>query len=271
MKPFLIHVGGKADLIKDIFYTFPNTIDTYYEPFIGGGSVLFYILELLEQNKLNINHIKVNDKNKILIEVYKNIKNNLSLFISTLEKLSKIYWNSEDKKATYYILKNKYNTTDNIFFKSALYIVLNKTCYRGMYRESKNGFNTAYGNYANRKIYDEEQLKEASYLFNKYKVEFNNQDFSEFIKDVKSSDFIYLDPPYHNTTTKYTHDGFNEDCQIQLYNIVKSLPCRFSLSNSNTEFINQLYQNYHIDIINAKRRIKAKDPNYIEQEIIIYK
>jgi len=293
MKPFIKYVGGKSDIINHFIDFFPKNIKTYYEPFLGGGSILFYLLESLEKNEIKINSIKVNDNNMILIEMYKNIKCNLEKYTTLLNEIINIYNKSEHiqykkkhkfiigeknvhqyinmgKSYIFYFYRQLYNETNDIFLKSVLFLFLNKTCYRGLYRESKNGYNVPFGNYKNPIFYDQENLEKISYLLNKYNVNFYSLDYKNFITDVESEDFIYLDPPYYNTFTKYIHKDFNKDDQVQLYKIIQNLPCKFVLSNSKNEFINDLYKNFNKNVINCKRRINSKKPNSKEDEFIIF-
>jgi len=293
MKPFIKYVGGKSDIINHFIDFFPKNIKTYYEPFLGGGSILFYLLESLEKNEIKINSIKVNDNNMILIEMYKNIKCNLEKYTTLLNEIINIYNKSENiqykkkhkfiigeknvhqyinmgKSYIFYFYRQLYNETNDIFLKSVLFLFLNKTCYRGLYRESKNGYNVPFGNYKNPIFYDQENLEKISYLLNKYNVNFYSLDYKNFITDVESEDFIYLDPPYYNTFTKYIHKDFNKDDQVQLYKIIQNLPCKFVLSNSKNEFINDLYKNFNKNVINCKRRINSKKPNSKEDEFIIF-
>lgn len=293
MKPFLKYVGGKSDIIEKFIGLFPKDIDTYHEPFLGGGSVLFYLLGLLENNKIKINTIRTNDNNGVLINMYINIKTQFDRYISELQQVCKNYTispsieyeprheytiNSENindyidrgKSYVFYFYRNLYNTTSDEFLKSVLFLFLNKTCFRGLYRESKNGFNVPFGNYKNPSFYDFEHLKNISNLLNKYKVEFHNLDYKEFIKDVKTKDFIYLDPPYYDTFTKYIKNDFNIEDQKELQTILSRLPCKFVMSNSKNEFIDDLYKNYNKNVISCKRRINSKKPQSTEEEFLVY-
>jgi len=293
MKPFIKYVGGKSDILDHFIDYFPKNIDTYYEPFLGGGSVLFRLLDMLENKKIKINCIKVNDNNKILIETYNNIKNNLRQFITKLDEIIENYTKSEDiqyekrhkfiidekdiniyiprgKSYVFYYYRQLYNETNDIFLKSVLFLFLNKTCFRGLYRESKNGFNVPFGNYKTPNFYNLENLENISNLLNKYNVQLFNVDYKDFLTDICSYDFVYLDPPYYDTFTKYIEGDFNKQDQVQLFNIINSFSCKFLLSNSKNEFIDELYNKFNRNVINCKRRINAKNPESIQEEFIVY-
>lgn len=293
MKPFLKYVGGKSDIIDQFIDHFPNNIDTYYEPFLGGGSVLFRLLDMLENRNIKIHNIKVNDNNKILIETYNNIKNNLRQYISKLDEIIDHYYKAEDiqyekrhkfiiderdvnnyiprgKSYVFYYYRRLYNETNDIFFKSVLFLFLNKTCFRGLYRESKNGFNVPFGNYKNPNFYNIENLEKISLLLNKYNVHLVNVDYKDFLVDVSLYDFVYLDPPYFDTFTKYIEGDFDKNDQLQLSNIINTFSCKFLLTNSKNDFIDDLYKNFNRNVINCKRRINAKNPESIQEEFIVY-
>lgn len=293
MKPFLKYVGGKNDIIEQFIDHFPKNIDTYYEPFLGGGSVLFRLLDMLESKNIKINKIKVNDNNKILIETYNNIKNNLKQYILKLDEIIDNYIRAQDiqyekrhkfiieeqnindyihrgKSYVFYYYRHLYNETNDIFLKSVLFLFLNKTCFRGLYRESKNGFNVPFGNYKNPNFYNIENLEKISFLLNKYNVQLVNMDYKDFLVGISLYDFVYLDPPYYDTFTKYIEGDFDKNDQIKLYNIINAFSCKFLLSNSKNEFIDDLYKNFNRNVINCKRRINAKNPESIQEEFIVY-
>ena len=164
-KPFLKWVGGKTQIIDRIISKIPKIIDNYHELFLGGGSVLFAVLSLQKNNEIIIkNKIYAYDINDSLINVYKNIQNNkeelfknINIFINEYENIKGSIINRNpksieeaktSKESYYYWLRNKYNNMDkNSIEHSALFIFINKTCFRGMYREGPNGFNVPYGHY----------------------------------------------------------------------------------------------------------------------------
>ena len=231
-KPFLKWVGGKTQIINDIILKLPNEINNYHELFLGGGSVLFSVLSLQKQNKIIIkSKIYAYDINSDLINVYKNIQNNkeelyklINLYIKEYDSIKGSVINRKpttieeaktSKESYYYWIRNKYNNIDkNTIECSALFMFINKTCFRGMYREGPNGYNVPYGHYKKTPIIiSKTDLNYISELIKD--VEFKNCSFTESIKNVKDGDFVYLDPPYAPENSKsfvgYVADGFNLD------------------------------------------------------------
>ncbi len=309
--PFIKWAGGKTQIIQNIINQFPVEIDNYYEPFLGGGSVLIEFLNKLESNYIKISKkIYANDINKGLITTYTIIKTHVSELINKLTELKQNYdintgiGSSETKQITplptlneninkgrnylYYYYRKKYNdliqkillnsstdiTIDEYVEVAALFIFLNKTGFRGLYRESNHKFNVPFGNYKNPSIFDKENLLRLNYLFNKYDVRFKNKSYKELKYKPKS--FIYMDPPYYpekdNSFVSYTTDGFNIDDNKKLLELVDKLnsdECQLMMSNSNTEWIRENYKNYQINTITCKRSINSKNPEAITEEVII--
>lgn len=278
--PFLKWVGGKRQIIDVVTHKIPQNINTYYEPFIGGGSVLLSLLSAVENGDKKIDKFVISDKNKDLIHTYKSIKSNHIVLIKYLKKLSDLYYqeNSIKKKETlYYKLRDKYNNKKmNKVQKSALFIFLNKTCFRGLYREGPNGFNVGFGNYKNPNIYDKEQITQISRSFRKYKVSFKHSTYDFILDLAKKDDFVYLDPPYYpiNETSfvKYHINGFVLDDHYHLFDFCNQLNKRkikFLMSNSYTNFNRTVYKKYKIEKILCKRKIHSKAPQSTEYEVLI--
>jgi DNA adenine methylase len=291
-KPLLKWVGGKTQIINDIISKIPNEINNYHEIFLGGGSVLFAILSLQKQNKILIkNKIYAYDINSDLINVYKNIQNNkeelyklIILYIKEYDSIKGTIINRKptsidqaktSKESYYYWIRNKYNNIDkNSIECSALFIFINKTCFRGMYREGPNGFNVPYGHYKNTPtIISESDL---NYISNLIKdVEFKNCSFTESIKNVNHGDFVYLDPPYApekcNSFVGYVSDGFDLETHKLLFNEIKKLEnIKFVMSNANVELVTDNFKEYNCHNIIARRAINANKPGSTTTEVIIY-
>jgi len=296
---FIKWVGGKSQIINDVFELYPKIINNYYEPFLGGGSVLIELLNKLENNEIKLlDSIYCSDINKNLINCYNFIKSNPNELILELDKLStfnkqnqSISNKSKYKSVSipsnindaikngndilYYYLRDKYNKLDLTLEKAALFIYLNKTCFRGLYREGKNGFNVPYGNYKNPQLYDKEYIVKLSNLFNKYKVNFTTNDF-EYIYDVANElDFCYFDPPYYpinnNSFVDYNIDGFNKhENLINLILTLHMIGAKFLLSNSNTKYITDNLKEFNIKVILCKRSINSTNPNSTAEEVLIY-
>jgi len=255
LAPILKWVGGKRQLMKEIIKYIPNDYNTYYEPFVGGGAVLF---SLQPENAV------INDINSELINVYKVIKNNL---IELLEDLKK---HKNNEKYFYKIREldrsSEYNELSNVERASRI-IFLNKTCYNGLYRVNSLGyFNAPFGKYKNPKIINEKRLFAIHDYFNNNNIKILNTNYYEALKDISKNDFVYFDPPYHpisesSSFTNYSKDGFDENDQIKLKKVcdeLNSKGVKFLLSNSNSKLIKELYKDYKIEYVNAKRNINSK-------------
>jgi|TARA_B110000858_G_C17804365_1_gene477072 DNA adenine methylase len=292
-KPFLKWVGGKTQIIDNILDKIPNTIENYHELFLGGGSVLFAILSLQKQNKIKINNkIYAYDINKDLINVYKNIQNNkdelwtyITKYITEYHNITgdeinrKAYTYEEaltSKESYYYWIRTKYNNINkNTVECSALFMFLNKTCFRGMYREGPNGYNVPYGHYKKTPtIITEEDLNNINILIKD--VIFIQSDFCNSFTNIKSGDFVYLDPPYapENKTSfvGYVKDGFTLDNHITLFNKIKDLNnIKFIMSNSNVKLVLDNFADFSIETIKARRAINSKKPDSTTTEVLIYR
>lgn len=293
IKPLLKWVGGKSQLLNEIFPLFPKKINNYYEPFIGGASILFELLNKIENKQLIVEkNINVYDNNKNLILFYNTIKTNCDLFIQKIKILKCEYENCgnhkinakkivypinkestiESKELFYYYIRQEYNKLindleeefDNKDIMISVYLLfLNKTCFRGLYRTGPNGFNVPYGNYKNPSIFDETEITNISSLLNKYNVTFTYQSFEELFEKHKfeKDDFVYLDPPYvpENSTSfvSYNEDGFDENKHKKLFTFIKELNCKFIMSNSDTPLLYEFFDKENSKIYNIKK-IKAK-------------
>lgn len=254
--PVVKWVGGKRQIIDQITKYVPKTFSTYYEPFLGGGAVLF---------ELQPRKAVVNDINSELINLYEVIKDNVEELIEDLKQ----HRNEEDYFYEIRELdrdKDKYNKLTPVQRASRI-IYLNKTCYNGLFRVNKAGeFNTPFGNYKNPNIVNEITLRAVSNYFNKAKITFICKDFEEVLKGARKGAFVYLDPPYYPVSdtasfTGYDKGGFDRDEQIRLKKTCDKLNekgIKFLLSNSATNFIKDLYKDYRIEVIQAKRAINSK-------------
>lgn len=276
-KPFIKWVGGKTQIINDIISLFPKEINNYHEPFLGGGSVLLALLSLQKENKIKINgKIYAYDINNILINLYKNIQSNTNELYEYLQYYFNQYDINDNKEKYYYEIRDKFNIIDkNSIECSAIFIFINKTCFRGLFRESCNGFNVPYGHYKTTpKIISKEELNNISILIKD--VEFINSDFMNSIKNIKENDFVYLDPPYVPENSKsfvnYVNNGFNLENHKKLFNEIINFNknIKFIMSNSKSDLILEYFKDYkYIEII-ARRAINPKKPDSKTIELIIY-
>lgn len=253
--PILKWVGGKRQLMDEIRQLVPKSYTTYYEPFIGGGAVLF---------ELQPNKAVINDVNGELINLYNTIKDDVELLIEDLKK-------HENTSEYFYKIREldrnreAYDILTNVE-KASRIVYLNKTCFNGLFRVNKAGeFNSPFGKYKNPNIVDEVTLRAVSKYFNRANIKIMNNDFEECLKGIRKGSFVYLDPPYDPVSssanfTGYDKGGFNREEQIRLKKMCDKLDKRgvkFLLSNSSTEFIKDLYKEYDIKIVKAKRAINS--------------
>ena len=282
MKPFLKWAGGKTQILPTLFNYFPTEINNYHEIFIGGGSVLFHLLDA----KAIKGNIYAYDINKSLIYVYKNLQTDYKTVIFKVNELIKTYnklegndvnrkpdleASTKSKENYFYYIRSVYNKTDSVTLDcSAMFIFLNKSCFRGLYRTGPNGFNVPYGNY--KKI--EEMDIPFSNLFKN--VIFECLPFEESLKRVKPGDFVYLDPPYVPENKKsfvgYSAKGFGESQHKLLFKLINELPPKgidFVLSNSDVDLVKDSFVDYSRQVISCKRSINSKNPESKTNEIII--
>ena len=281
-KPIIKWVGGKTQLLNTINDNLPQNIshfNTYMEPFIGGAAVLFYIVPKLP----NIKNVFINDLNYKLTNLYTVVKNKHLKLINQLKTIQEEYRKSEDPKMFYYNTRDSFNIYDMNMepdadvLHAAEFIFLNKTCFNGLYRENSKGeFNVPWNKNVNVCICDEENIKAVHNFFIKYNVQISTGTYNEFFKDkelyIKNA-FVYMDPPYRPITkssafTSYTKSGFNDDSQKDLkvwFDILNSNNAYCMLSNSdpknsdvNDTFFDDLYSDYNIIRVNAKRSINSK-------------
>lgn len=275
-RPFVKWVGGKTQLLDDIKKTLPRDLShrddvTYIEPFVGGGAVLFWIL----QEYPNITRAVINDINEELICTYRVIKYDVEKLILELTRIQTEYLALDDvaRKDYYLSQRKRYNERNNSELEtSALFIFLNRTCFDGLYRvNSKGKFNVPYGRYTNPKICDAETLRADSAILQR--VEILCGDFSQTGKYADDNVLYYLDPPYRPLTetsafTSYAKDGFNDAEQTRLRDFCEQIATRKSLfvaSNSDPQnvdigddFFDHLYKNFSIKRVSAARMINSK-------------
>ena len=275
-KPFLKWAGGKTQLINDIERTLPTKIIkekfTYIEPFVGSGAVLFWMLK----NFPTLKKAVINDINSDLINTYKTIAEKPKELISILEILQNEFHSlesdEENKKLYYYQKRELYNLRkQEQIAQSALFIFLNRTCFNGLYRvNSKNLFNVPMGSYKKPTICDTENILAVSEALKK--VEILCGDFEQTLDFATKNTLFYFDPPYKplsetSSFNSYTKDDFNDDEQIRLRNFCTKLDAlnhSWILSNSdvkgknkNDNFFDDLYSNFTIQRVEAKRSINA--------------
>lgn len=261
---FVKWVGGKAQLVSTLMEHFPREIDTYHEPFVGGGSVLIHVLELCERKEMHVKEFVVSDINSMLIECYRSIQTCPEQLMGELDVLATRCTNAEE----YYILRDEYNAAPT----PALFITLNKTCFRGLYRVNRKGqFNTPYGNYKSPTIYKRTYIERLHVLFTKYKVQFHACAYDAPEVAPSSNAFMYLDPPYVKLNTAsfdtYTADTFDH---ATFFRYVRTLPCVSIMSNSDTLLVRSEFAQYAIiELEGVRRRVNSKNPASVCNELLV--
>ena len=274
-KPFVKWAGGKTQLINKITEFLPEEIkngkiDTYIEPFVGGGALLFYILQ-----NYKIKKAYINDVNKELINCFLCIKEDVQNVINSLKQLETDYFNSDNRDEFYLKVRQEYNEIklkkELDFKKCSEFIFLNKTCFNGLYRVNKKGlFNVPHGKYKNPLICDEKNLILCAELLQKVKISFGH--YNTVIKHTDDKTLIYFDPPYrplikNQSFVSYSEFGFDDTDQEILADNFKKLSQNNSfvlLTNSdpknvdeNDNFFDDLYKDFNINRIKAKRSINS--------------
>ena len=285
-KPFVKWVGGKSQLIKIFDSKFPREIreiKKYFEPFIGGGALFFYLMS----NYDNIAKAYISDTNEDLILTYRVIKESHEDLILKLDGLIDEWPDTHNsRRPIYERIREEFNKTKSIIdynrnknfdevdiLQAARLIFLNKTCFNGIYRvNSKGEFNVPMGRYKNPSFYDENNLKNVSACLQK--TEIYNKSYDFFRNMIDEDSFVYLDPPYRPITetsfTSYTKSNFNDDDQKKLARFYRRISknSKVMLSNYDTKnrdehdfFFDELYRGFRIDKIPAKRFVNRDGSN----------
>jgi len=299
-KPFVKWAGGKTQLLKEIRKNYPCKIEKYCEPFVGGGAVLFDVL-----NRYAPKEVLINDINKELINVYWQVKHNCPLLVENLSALQTLYdsMSPEERKTMFYEKRKRYNeisvsqlgeeSPDNIaeynlrecnLEKATLFIFLNKTCFNGLYRVSAKGlFNVPYNSAKKPLLCDSENLLKCSAVLQNVEMKAGNYKNCKTFIDAKT--FVYIDPPYRplsktSSFTAYSSRGFDDKEHIELKYFVDEIVSKGALillSNSdpknadaNDEFFDSLYSNFDITRVAATRIINrnAKGRSVISELLI---
>jgi len=267
--PFVKWAGGKRQLLDRIKERLPLKYNNYFEPFVGGGAVLF---------GLKPEKAIINDINASLINAYKVIAHNTQDFLEYINTLDNGMW--EDGKAYFYALRERYN--DKIMQEeydvemAALFVFINKHCFNGLYRVNGKGlFNVPYNNSRRSSIDSNLIVNLSGYLKN---IQIMQGDFENVCQNAARHDFVFFDSPYAplNPTSfeSYTKEGFDMESHKRLSKLFDKLTdrgCYCMLTNHNTEFINELYggKGYRMEVTSVKRMINSDASNRKGEEIII--
>lgn len=275
-KPFIKWVGGKSQLIEQLDAQLPNDFGnwenvTYIEPFVGGGAMLFYML----QRYPNIQRAVINDINSDLVCCYQTVRDQVEVLIESLRNYEQLYLalQTEDNRKDFYMAaRSRYNEKNlDSIENTTLFFFLNRTCFNGLYRVNKSGFfNVPFGKYANPTICDPDTLRMDSELLQR--VEIVNGDFEETFQYAQGNTLFYFDPPYRplsdtSSFNDYTKEAFNDNAQIRLKEYcdrIHAAGYQFMLSNSDCKgkneednFFDVLYEAYQIERVWASRNINA--------------
>jgi DNA adenine methylase len=313
-KPLIKWVGGKTQILDKLIPHFPAIINNYREIFLGGGSVLLAFLSLVKEGIIDIKGgVYAYDANAALISLYKNIQSDHIAFYTEMQTILQEYGEcreepainrnsttieeaKESKENYYYWTRARYNRLSpeeqTAPLGSALFLFLNKTCYRGLFRIGPRGFNVPYGNYKNPEIVNRPHLDEIHHLIQG--VQFQCCDFADSIKTIEAGDFAYLDPPYAPETrtsfVKYTAGGFGLDQHQSLFELCRQLQPgqkKWMMSNADVPLVRDAFSEhlstsvsgavtppqrmpkYTIEPIVCRRAIHSKTPDATAKEVII--
>ena len=257
LKPITKWVGGKRQLLNELNVFKPDSFNTYFEPFVGGGAFLF---------NLAPEKAVINDFNEDLVNLYRIVKSDPENLLKILEK------HAENNSKEYYLQLRELDRSDAIYKlsnveKAARILYMLKVDFNGLYRvNKKNQFNVPYGRYKNPNIANRENILSVSNYFNRSNIEILNGDFEKAVENAKKDDFVYFDPPYVplNPTsdfTSYTSEGFNISDQERLRDLFFSLSANgvnVMLSNSDVDLVRDMYKNANIHSVQANRFINSK-------------
>ena len=299
-KPLLKWVGGKMQIINDIMCGFPKEIKDYHEPFIGGGSVLVSFLTKVKDGEIKLaGKVYASDLNANLISFYKNIQSRPEECIVELRKLCSEYGAidgggevnrgaknieeaSTSKESYYYWTRARFNALsaeERVLPKAAaMLLFLNKTCFRGLYREGPNGFNVPFGNNKNPAIIDEKNIRFVSVLIKDVTFTHCSFENNAVLVGALRGDFIYFDPPYAPETDTsfvgYNKDGFGIENHRALFRICGEMTKKgvsILMSNADVKLVKDAFPSpvYTTRIISCRRAIHSKEPDSRTNEVLI--
>lgn len=295
--PFLKWVGGKTQIIDSVLNLFPTTMNNYHEPFVGGGSVLLGLLSHVKAGKITMTgKAYASDLNPNIINLYKSVQTDPEGLITETRALINIFTPLKGttihrKPATleealtsqesyYYWTRQQFNTLTGAERQTtkaaAMCLFLNKTNFRGVYRDGPNGFNVPFGHYTNPTILHDAHIREVSALI--HDVVFVAQPFSDALMAPADGDFVYLDPPYAPETTTsfvgYTGDGFGLDHHTTLFRTCAEMAAKhvkILMSNANVKLVRDAFPSpiFETRTVQARRAINSKKPDATTTEVLI--
>lgn len=264
--PFVKWAGGKRQLLESLSIRMPDQYKDYYEPFVGGGALLFHQKPAWAF---------INDINRELIHTYTEIRDHMDPLAVLLGSMDQVTCTKE----FYYEMRERYNeklkARDYDTEMAALFIYLNKHCFNGLYRVNQKGqFNVPWNQKEQVRSVDVENIKQVSYYLKS--VTITCQDFEKSLETVKKGDFIYFDSPYAPLNPAsfdaYTKEGFTEEEHRRLARVFGELSkrgCYCMLTNHNTELIRELYQEFLMEEVDVRRAINSDPKKRVGKEVII--
>ena len=262
-KPFVKWAGGKRQLIPILNENLPKRFGEYYEPFLGGGALLFHVM-----SKHPHQDCSISDLNSDLVLTYTVIRDKVEDLIASLKKHAKSY--EKDSKSYYYSVRASHPRS--AIEKASRLLFLNRTCFNGLYRvNSKGKFNVPLGRYANPNIVNADNLYAVSKILNSNPVQIRCRDFESILDDVKSGDLVYFDPPYQPVSktanfTSYTNKDFTHEDLARLFRLCEKLNemgCKVLLSNSHSDVVSEMFSEkpWNVAKIEANRSINSNSKN----------
>jgi DNA adenine methylase len=266
MKPLLKWVGGKTQILPAVLSEFPRSMDSYHEPFLGGGSVLLGLLSSTIEVRGSIH---ASDVNPALINVYVAVRDSPNELIACLRELE----TTAEPEPFYYEMRTRFNAFEPKHGPqyAAMFVFLNKTCFRGVYREGPHGFNVPFGHYKAAFKTPATEILEMSPLLQR--VQFHCQSFEDSLAAAGPGDFVYLDPPYvpkeATSFVGYVAGGFRK--HAELFAATNALPCGFVMSNADVSLVRDAFIGCNVKSITCRRAIHSQDPSSTAQEVLITK
>ena len=263
--PFIKWPGGKAQLLPALTMRMPENVGTYVEPFVGGGALFF-----------NTQPAKaiLNDSNPKLIKLYVSVRDHVEELVDRLSEYETKFnaLNTlDEKQGFYYQTRTDFNAGTLTVDDAARFVFLNKTGFNGLYRENAAGkYNAAFGWKKSVTLYDEANLANCSAALKN--VDIMNGDFEDACDSLTAGDFVFFDPPYYSTFDGYQAGGFSEEDHLRLHNLFQRLTASgvyCLMSNSNTDYIKDLYAGYYIEVVPVKRNINRNGNGRQGEEVII--
>ncbi|MFZ5916256.1 MAG: DNA adenine methylase [Chloroflexota bacterium] len=260
-RPFVKWAGGKGQLMAQLEPFWPTGFEGYIEPFVGGGAVFFH---LYRHERLQ-GPVILNDLSAELINCYRVIRDDLDALLGELYRHA-----PHALDADYFYALRAWDRQADFLQRSdveraARTTFLNRTCYNGLYRVNRRGhFNVPFGRYKKPRLVDEHNLRAVSRALQGVKL--RQEDFGRCQEWARRGDLVYLDPPYDplsatSSFTSYTLATFGEKEQRRLATLYRQLDaagCWLMLSNSETPLIRELYRDYRIEVLQARRAINAQ-------------